>query len=144
MAASRHRCKGPQDGASAVPLRLRRWGGCNMRIFRSMSVVGAAIVISAGVVTLPLATHAAAAPAVPPGAIDQNFGAFGGQAAFGSGITSALDSVEMDSKQRIIAAAAGGGTLFIYRLTSTGTLDSSFGPDGTFTWANAAGNGGDL
>ena len=113
-----------------------------MRAYRRIALLGTTTVLATTLATVPLASSVSAATAVPPGQLDPNFGNFPGEAVFGSGFSSAMDSVAVDSQGRIIVGAVGSGQLSVYRLTRTGSLDSAFA-GGVYTWANAAGSGGD-
>src|SRR4051812_20956606 len=113
-----------------------------MRIFRGMSVVGAAVIVSAALITVPLTPAAAVTPPPPPGAPGSSFGTQG-QVALDTGIDGALDSAAVGSLGRIVVGGKHGNDIWVYRLTTRGSLGSPFASGGTYKWVGAAGAGGD-
>ena len=100
------------------------------------------MVIGATFVTVP-AVATTTAPLPKPGQLDQSFGT-SGQISLPGNVTATLDSVAVDSQGRILVAGVGAGSsLVVTRLLPTGAIDTGFATNGSYSWAGAAGSGGD-
>src|SRR3954451_22473585 len=141
MAAPANRCNGPQDGASAVSPKAASLGVQHADIpwhvrsrccrHRECSLRHAA-------------AYAGCRGYSPTTARRTRYKfRHAGQVALDTGIDRALDSAGVDSLGRIVVAAKHGNDIWICRLTTSGSLDSTFASGGTYKWVGAAGAGGD-